>query len=98
MITVVHPVITSHDALRTTNEARTNWVVDDDYFHTGARQRNWMGNTVTWYHRTIEDYVTALTQAGFASPRYTNAPLATIALTATRPNSHVASAAPCSSS
>ncbi|TMR88884.1 methyltransferase domain-containing protein [Nonomuraea basaltis] len=65
VITVVHPVITSHDALRTTNEARTNWVVDD-YFHTGARQRNWMDNTVTWYHRTIEDYITALTQADFA--------------------------------
>lgn len=65
LITVVHPVITSHDAGLTTNEARTNWVVDD-YFHTGARKRNWLGNTVTWHHRTIEDYVTALTHAGFA--------------------------------
>lgn len=65
LITVVHPVITSHEARQSTNEARTSWVVDD-YFHTGARQRNWLGNTVTWYHRTIEDYVAALTRAQFA--------------------------------
>lgn len=65
LITVVHPVITSHEARQSTNEARTSWVVDD-YFHTGARQRNWLGNTVTWYHRTIEGYVAALTRAQFA--------------------------------
>ncbi|MFB9530329.1 class I SAM-dependent methyltransferase [Nonomuraea roseola] len=65
LITVVHPVITSHEARQSTKEARTNWVVDN-YFHPGARQRNWLGNRVTWYHRTIEDYVTALTRADFA--------------------------------
>ncbi|MEU4701570.1 class I SAM-dependent methyltransferase [Nonomuraea dietziae] len=65
LITVVHPVITSHEARSSPEQARTNWVVDD-YFQTGARQRNWLGDTVTWYHRTIEDYVTALTRADFA--------------------------------
>ncbi|GAA3113091.1 methyltransferase [Streptosporangium carneum] len=65
LITVVHPVITSHEAHQSTREARTDWVVDD-YFHTGARRRDWLGSTVTWYHRTIEDYVTALTRAHFA--------------------------------
>ncbi|MFK4043105.1 hypothetical protein ACI2LC_45525 [Nonomuraea wenchangensis] len=29
LIKVVHPVITSHEARQSTNEARTNWVVDD---------------------------------------------------------------------
>ncbi|GAA2815272.1 class I SAM-dependent methyltransferase [Nonomuraea dietziae] len=65
VITVIHPVITSHETHQNTNEPRTTWVVDD-YFQPGVRQRNWLGNTVTWYHRTIEDYVTALTRADFA--------------------------------
>ncbi|GGT47602.1 methyltransferase [Nonomuraea spiralis] len=65
LITVVHPVITSHEARQSTEQARTDWVVDD-YFHPGTRQRDWLGNTVTWHHRTIEDYVTALTRAQFA--------------------------------
>jgi SAM-dependent methyltransferase len=35
VFTVVHPVITSHDARATTNEPRQDWVVDD-YFVSGA--------------------------------------------------------------
>ncbi|GAA3201535.1 class I SAM-dependent methyltransferase [Nonomuraea roseoviolacea subsp. carminata] len=65
LVTVVHPVITSHETPRGAKEARTDWVVDD-YFDTGPRRRDWMGDTVTWYHRTVEDYVTALTRARFA--------------------------------
>ncbi|NUW46180.1 class I SAM-dependent DNA methyltransferase [Nonomuraea rhodomycinica] len=65
LFTVVHPVITSPEARRGTKEARTDWIVDD-YFRTGARRRDWMGDTVTWYHRTVEDYVTALVRARFA--------------------------------
>ncbi|MFB4273429.1 methyltransferase domain-containing protein [Nonomuraea sp. GTA35] len=41
LITVVHPVITSHEARQSTGQARTNWVVDH-YFHPGVRQRNWL--------------------------------------------------------
>lgn len=65
VFTVVHPVITSHDARASTNELRTNWVVDD-YFVGGPRQQDWLGGTVVWHHRTIEDYVTELGRAGFA--------------------------------
>jgi hypothetical protein len=61
IFTVVHPVITSYDNQPTGQ--RTNWTVDD-YFHTGRRTRNWLGSQVTWHHRTIEDYVTAVTEAG----------------------------------
>lgn len=65
VFSVVHPTLTCHDARESGDEPRTNWVVDD-YFHAGARRRQWLGSSVTWYHRTIEDYVRALRQAGFA--------------------------------
>lgn len=65
VFTVVHPVITSHDARAATNELRTDWVVDD-YFAAGPRRRDWMGGTVDWHHRTIEDYLAELGRAGFA--------------------------------
>ncbi len=61
IFTVVHPVITSHD--NHPAGARTDWTVDD-YFQAGPRVREWLGSTVTWHHRTIEDYVRAVTTAG----------------------------------
>lgn len=64
VFTVTHPVVTSHDARSTTNELRADWVVDR-YFDRGPREQHWLGGTVTWHHRTIEDYVRALTTAGF---------------------------------
>ncbi len=63
LITVLHPVITSHDTAPT-ERRRTDWVVDD-YFAPGARERPWLGRTVRWYHRTIEQHIDALTGAGF---------------------------------
>jgi SAM-dependent methyltransferase len=60
--TVVHPVITSHDNPR--SGPRSDWTVDR-YFDDGPRQRQWFGKEVTWYHRTIEQYVCELTEAGF---------------------------------
>ncbi len=64
VLSVVHPIITSHDARGSGSQLRTNWLVDD-YFLTGPRQRQWHGSVATWHHRTIEDYVRALTRAGF---------------------------------
>jgi SAM-dependent methyltransferase len=64
VITVVHPVITSHDARETTDQLRADWVVDG-YFTTGPREQRWLGGAVTWHHRTVEEYVTALQRAGF---------------------------------
>lgn len=63
LITVLHPVITSHDTAPT-EQGRTDWVVDD-YFEPGARERPWLGRTVRWYHRTMEQHIDALTNAGF---------------------------------
>jgi SAM-dependent methyltransferase len=60
---VLHPVITSSD-VQSSPGPRGSWTVDD-YFLSGARERLWMGDTVTWFHRTIEEYVDALTGAGF---------------------------------
>jgi SAM-dependent methyltransferase len=65
VLTVVHPVITSHDARESSTERRQSWVVDD-YFNTGPRDQQWLGARTVWYHRTIEDYVSELRRAGFA--------------------------------
>ncbi len=62
IMSVVHPVITSHE--NEIDGPRTAWTVDD-YFRTGTRERQWFGATVTWYHRTIEDYLDVLSEAGF---------------------------------
>lgn len=59
---VVHPVITCHD--RPSTGRRTSWTVDN-YFVAGGRTRPWFGGTVTWYHRTVEQHVTALAENGF---------------------------------
>ena len=64
VFTVVHPVITSHDARASTEELRADWVVDD-YFAAGPRELDWLGAAAVWHHRTIEDYVAALQGAGF---------------------------------
>ncbi|MET3807157.1 SAM-dependent methyltransferase [Nakamurella sp. UYEF19] len=61
IMTVVHPVITSYD--NRTAGPRTTWTVDD-YFNPGPRLRDWMGAQVTWHHRTVENYVAAMTGAG----------------------------------
>ena len=65
VFTVVHPVITSHDARASTEDLRAAWVVDD-YFAGGPRELDWLGGAVVWHHRTIEDYVAALQDAGFS--------------------------------
>jgi SAM-dependent methyltransferase/predicted nucleotidyltransferase len=64
VFTVVHPVMTSHDARESAEQVRTDWRVDD-YFAGGPRPQKWLGAMVTWHHRTIEDYVTTLQRAGF---------------------------------
>lgn len=62
VFSVTHPVITSHDSQ--TTGPRTSWTVDD-YFVRGQRPRPWFGSTVTWHHRTIEDYVRLVLGHGF---------------------------------
>src|SRR5450755_4420064 len=50
VFTVVHPVITSHDARESSTEPRQNWIVDD-YFVTGPREQQWLGTRTVWHHR-----------------------------------------------
>jgi SAM-dependent methyltransferase len=64
IVTVPHPVITSHDGGAGDGQPRTSWTVDD-YFLTGPRTRQWMGSSVIWHHRTVQDYVEALLATGF---------------------------------
>lgn len=62
VLSVVHPVITSH--VVESDQRRTDWTVDR-YFSRGPRVRSWFGSSVTWYHRTVEDYVAAALGGGF---------------------------------
>ncbi len=64
VITVVHPILTSAEHDGSPGGPRTSWLVDD-YFRPGRRVRSWLGSSVTWYHRTVETYLTALLSAGF---------------------------------
>jgi Predicted methyltransferase (contains TPR repeat) len=64
IFSIEHPVITSCDRAWQTVGPRQDWIVDD-YFETGPRVTAWMGGEVIKYHRTIEDYFTALHAAGF---------------------------------
>ncbi len=64
VFTVVHPVITSHDARQDTAEPRGDWAVDE-YFVEGPREQLWLGARSVWQHRTIESYVVELRRAGF---------------------------------
>ena len=61
---VVHPVVTSHDARASGDEQRSSWVVDD-YFDEGPRELDWLGERVVWHHRTVERYVASFQSAGF---------------------------------
>jgi SAM-dependent methyltransferase len=62
--TVVHPVITSHDARASGDELRSSWLVDH-YFREGPRDVEWLGERVVWHHRTVERYVASFQRAGF---------------------------------
>lgn len=61
IFTVVHPVITS--PIKPKEGRRTDYTVDR-YFERGQRVRQWFGSTVTWQHRTIEDYVSVVQRCG----------------------------------
>lgn len=63
VFSVVHPVVTSNEVAD--DGPRTNWIVDR-YFETGPRQRSWFGATVTWHHRTVEQYIGAVQRAGLS--------------------------------
>jgi len=47
---------------------RANWVVDD-YFRPGARHVTFLGRPVVKYHRTLEEHLAAVRDAGFRFSR-----------------------------
>jgi len=67
VFSVEHPVITSNFA-NLAQGRRTSWIVDD-YFKPGARIHQWLGQEVTKYHRTLEDYLDRITHTGFELER-----------------------------
>jgi SAM-dependent methyltransferase len=66
VFSVEHPVITSCDRAYAPGPGarRQDWIVDG-YHVSGRRVTNWMGQDVLKFHHTIEEYFSALTQAGF---------------------------------
>jgi SAM-dependent methyltransferase len=64
IFSVEHPVITSCNQSMAHTDVKASWVVDD-YFNRGPRTVDWMGGTVTKYHRTVEDYFNAVRNTGF---------------------------------
>jgi SAM-dependent methyltransferase len=63
VFSVQHPIITA-SMESASGGRRSNWIVDD-YFNIGDRTETWMDQQVTKYHRTIEQYIENLLQAGF---------------------------------
>lgn len=61
IFSVVHPVVTASIAGH--EGQRTSQVVDN-YFEAGERRRDWFGKPVRWHHRTIEQYVQMVLDAG----------------------------------
>ncbi|MGD7009211.1 class I SAM-dependent methyltransferase [Metabacillus sp. 84] len=59
-----HPLLTSSFKSTLEGKKRNDWIVDD-YFHSGRRVENWMGQKVVKYHRTTGEYFAALSNAGF---------------------------------
>ncbi len=62
VVTVLHPVLTAGS--NPPDGPRESQVVDN-YFSPGPRERRWFGEPVIWQHRTIGDYLTVLSAAGF---------------------------------
>ncbi|WP_404428592.1 class I SAM-dependent methyltransferase [Sutcliffiella horikoshii] len=64
VFSIQHPLTTSSFISKQTGDKRGSWIVDD-YFRDGERKEPWINQVVVKYHRTIEQYFTALRQAGF---------------------------------
>ncbi|WEG14478.1 class I SAM-dependent methyltransferase [Pullulanibacillus sp. KACC 23026] len=65
VFSVQHPLTTSSFLSKQTGDRRGNWIVDD-YFLEGVRKEPWINQMVVKYHRSIERYFKALTEAGFS--------------------------------
>jgi SAM-dependent methyltransferase len=64
IFSVEHPVITSCYRAWRGRGLRQDWIVDE-YFETGPRVTRWMGGEVVKYHRTVENYYSALRTVNF---------------------------------
>ncbi len=65
VFSVQHPIITASFQSKATGDRRGNWIVDD-YFLDGERKEPWIDQVVVKYHRTVEQYFSALIRAGFS--------------------------------
>ena len=72
VFSVEHPVITSCARGWDSRQPRSDWLVDD-YFVTGRRESDWLGARVVKYHRTVEDYLSLVQEAGLCFTRLSEA-------------------------
>lgn len=64
VFSVQHPLTTSSFLSKQSGEKRESWIVDN-YFIDGEREEPWIDHLVVKFHRTIEQYFTALRNEGF---------------------------------
>ena len=64
VFSVQHPITTASFKSKITGDRHENWIVDD-YFLDGERKEPWINQIVVKYHRTIEQYFSALVSSGF---------------------------------
>ena len=85
LFSVEHPLCTAHPAgwVKDAEGAKLHWPVDR-YGDEGPRATRWFVDGVVKYHRTVETYVGALLDAGFALA-YLGEPVPTSEALAARP-------------
>ena len=67
IFSVEHPIFTSNEKQDWNYDEEGNilhWPVDN-YFYEGIRKTNFLGESVTKYHKTVTTYVNSLIKAGF---------------------------------
>ncbi len=64
VFSIEHPILTCCDESYQQAGPRESWIVDN-YFHSGERASQWLGKEVVKYHKTLEEYVQLLMEAGF---------------------------------
>ena len=67
VLSVEHPIITS-DFTSLADGQRTAWQVDN-YFKSGARVHTWLGEEITKYHHTLEEWLELVEVAGLELER-----------------------------
>lgn len=64
LFTQRHPLRTANPTGETLNGDTAAWTVSA-YFHCGKRRYNWLGQEISYFHRTMSDIFATVIEAGF---------------------------------